>query len=573
MADKQPLDILKQYWGYSSFRQSQMEIISSILSNKDTLGIMQTGGGKSITYQVPALIKSGTCVVVEPLLSLIKDQIDNLAKIGIKAVTVNHLQDKEKNDTAMNQCANFRAKFLFISAERLTNRSFLTNLHNLRLSMFVIDEAHCISQWGHNFRPSYLKLNVLREEFPDIPIMALTATATQKVQQDIINYLNFRKEPYRFVSVSSFFRENIEIKVIESTDKIDKIAKIIQYIKGSGIIYCTKRADTMILAEKLKEKYNISAAAYHAHLTSYERITTQNNWIDNKIQVIVATTAFGMGINKADVRYVIHYNIPSSIENYYQEFGRCGRDGKKAYSIVLYNRKDIETNKYISFYAYPEQEIIRNIYKMLCNQYRIAICSGKDEKFGFNFQEFALKTKQSAIIVFNTLKILQSEGWIYIASDEHPMSEVQIIVNNKDLNNFLEEYNQYYYIMEVLLRQYPTIHHDIVRINEIVMAKNGGVNERQVEKDLIALMKYNIIRYIPKIEGDYIIFTQDRPFSTHSLLTKEIYELPRKSTIEKAQKMRDFIKITTCRWQYILEYFSQKSVRCNNCDNCKNKNN
>lgn len=520
---------------------------------------MPTGGGKSITYQVPALIKTGVCVVVEPLISLIKDQIDNLSKVGIKAVTVNHLQSQESNNAAINQCCNHISKFLFVSAERITTESFQNILRNIKISMFVIDEAHCISQWGHNFRPSYLKLNSLRESFYQVPFLALTATATKKVQQDIINYLSFKKEPNRSVSISSFFRDNIFMKVIETTNKTDKIAQIINYIKGSGIIYCTRRADTMILAEKLKEKYNINAAAYHAHLTPYERTSTQNDWINDKIQVIVATTAFGMGINKMDVRYVIHYNIPSSLESFYQEFGRCGRDGKKAYSIVIYNNRDIESNKYLSFYAYPEKEIIKNIYKMLCNDYRLAIGSGKNEKFAFDFKDFALRTKQSEVIVFNSLKILQNEGWIYIANDENPLSEIEIIVDNENLNHFLYSYEQYYYVIDTLLRYYPAIHHDMVKINEKIIAKNGGVSEKQVEKDLIMLMKYNILTYKRKIEGDYIIFTQDRPFSSNGLLSKEVYELPRKATIEKAEKMREYITIKDCRWQYIMEYFFAKN--------------
>lgn len=572
MNEKTPLEILNHYWGYSSFRNNQQEIISSILSNRDTLGIMPTGGGKSITYQIPAIMKVGICIVVEPLISLIKDQIDNLAKIGIKAVTINSLQSKEKNETAINQCYNNIAKFLFVSAERVNTIVLQNHIMNFKVSLFVIDEAHCISQWGHNFRPSYLRLNILRQIKPEVPILALTATATEKVKQDIVNYLDFHKNPHNLISSSSFYRNNIYIRMREEINKTEIIVQMINYIKGSGIVYCSTRSDTIILANKLKNKYNISAIAYHAHLTPYERNNAQNLWIKDEVQVIVATTAFGMGINKEDVRFVIHYDIPSSIEKYYQEFGRCGRDGKKAYSILLYNKNDVESQKQRAYYEYPEKEVVRNIYKMLCNQYHIATNSGKWERFAFDFGRFCLTTQLSNVIVFNSLKILQNEKWISLINEDNPLSEVQILIDNQQIRRFFDDYEVYAYLLESLLRHFPAVQHDVVKINESEIAKSNMISESQVEKDLKTLAKMNVIFYRPKIKGDVITFLQDRPFNTYYLLTKEIYDLPRKATIEKSQKMRQLVLSKNCRWQSILDYFSEQKEMCNNCDNCKKNN-
>lgn len=564
-----PLEILKKYWGYDSFRFKQEEIISSILANRDTLGIMPTGGGKSITYQVPAMMKTGVCVVVEPLISLIKDQIDGLEKVGLKAVSINSLQTSERNDAAINQCYNHRAKFLFVAAERLQDKQFQYHLRNMSISLFVIDEAHCISQWGYRFRPSYLKLGLLREIRPEIPVLALTASATDKVIQDITDVLQFRNNPSSLISKTSSFRPNIHIKIVKTTNKIDKIVLTVKHLGGSGIVYCNKRADTVVIANELKERYNISAKPYHAHLSPYERTQAQNQWLNGETQVIVATSAFGMGIDKADVRYVIHADLPHSMERYYQEMGRAGRDGKKSYSIVLWNDDDLFVYENITQNTYPEKKIITSIYQILCNKYQIAIGSGNAEEYPLNIDDLITKTKLHINIVINSLKVLENEGWIRLVNEENPVSEIKILVNNTELNNFLRDYSQYYYIIDYLLRLYPDIHYDFVKINESLIGRYEKIKESQVVKDLRMLMKYNIITYKEKIKGDSVVFTKDRPYSNSSLLTKEIYVLPKKAVIKKAEYMKTFLTTKKCKWKYILNYFSEDIDKCGVCDSCK----
>lgn len=564
-----PLEILKKYWGYDSFRFKQEEIISSILANRDTLGIMPTGGGKSITYQVPAMMKTGVCVVVEPLISLIKDQIDGLEKVGLKAVSINSLQTSERNDAAINQCYNHRAKFLFVAAERLQDKQFQYHLRNMSISLFVIDEAHCISQWGYRFRPSYLKLGLLRDIRPEIPVLALTASATDKVIQDITDVLQFRNNPSSLISKTSSFRPNIHIRIVKTTNKIDKIVLTVKHLGGSGIVYCNKRADTVVIANELKERYNISAKPYHAHLSPYERTQTQNQWLNGETQVIVATSAFGMGIDKADVRYVIHADLPHSMERYYQEMGRAGRDGKKSYSIVLWNDDDLFVYENITQNTYPEKKIITSIYQILCNKYQIAIGSGNAEEYPLNIDDLITKTKLHINIVINSLKVLENEGWIRLVNEENPVSEIKILVNNTELNNFLRDFSQYYYIIDYLLRLYPDIHYDFVKINESLIGRYEKIKESQVVKDLRMLMKYNIITYKEKIKGDSVVFTKDRPYSNSSLLTKEIYVLPKKAVIKKAEYMKTFLATKKCKWKYILNYFSEDIDKCGVCDSCK----
>ena len=564
-----PLEILKKYWGYDSFRFKQEEIISSILANRDTLGIMPTGGGKSITYQVPAMMKTGVCVVVEPLISLIKDQIDGLEKVGLKAVSINSLQTSERNDAAINQCYNHRAKFLFVAAERLQDKQFQYHLRNMSISLFVIDEAHCISQWGYRFRPSYLKLGLLREIRPEIPVLALTASATDKVIQDITDVLQFRNNPSSLISKTSSFRPNIHIRIVKTTNKIDKIVLTVKHLGGSGIVYCNKRADTVVIANELKERYNISAKPYHAHLSPYERTQAQNQWLNGETQVIVATSAFGMGIDKADVRYVIHADLPHSMERYYQEMGRAGRDGKKSYSIVLWNDDDLFVYENITQNTYPEKKIITSIYQILCNKYQIAIGSGNAEEYPLNIDDLITKTKLHINIVINSLKVLENEGWIRLVNEENPVSEIKILVNNTELNKFIRDYSQYYYIIDYLLRLYPDIHYDFVKINESLIGRYEKIKESQVVKDLRMLMKYNIITYKEKIKGDSVVFTKDRPYSNSSLLTKEIYVLPKKAVIKKAEYMKTFLATKKCKWKYILNYFSEDIDKCGVCDSCK----
>ncbi|MCF0210615.1 MAG: RecQ family ATP-dependent DNA helicase [Bacteroidales bacterium] len=571
---KDALDILKKYWGYSSFRLHQEGVISSILSGKDTLAIMPTGAGKSICYQVPALAMQGSiCLVIEPLLSLINDQIRTLESHGIKAVKLCHSQSYDEKTSAQNHILNHRAKFLFVAAERLANKDFITFIQQVKVSIIAVDEAHCISQWGHSFRPSYLKIGELRSIFPKAVFVALTASATEKVQQDILKYLLFPKISKQYsVFKSSYKRDNIHIRVIKTADKVDYIVRTYKHLQASGIIYCRRRAETEALAQMLRQHYNINCLPYHANLTSYERDTTQKRWMNNEVPIIIATTAFGMGIDKQDVRFVIHTDMPTSIELYYQELGRAGRDGKMAHNILLYDDKDVEEQQNITDNAYPKEEIIYQLYNFLCSKAQIAFGSGLGTNISIDIAQISSRLQEPQEIIYRALKVLEHEGYLYVDNNPNPITKVQLIASIDTVKAFINEYDQYFYLFDILLRGKINIRYDAVEINEYEIAQQSHMPLKQIQKDLVFLAQNRLIDYICNGKGDFVVLTKDRPYFEKDLLSKDFYYLPKQTAKDRGRKAREYVFSNQCRWQYILNYFGETSQDCGICDYCKNKN-
>ena len=562
--------ILAKYWGHQSFRPLQEDIINSVLHGDDTLALLPTGGGKSICFQVPALAKEGICIVISPLIALMKDQVENLKKKGINAISIHSGMQYYEVDLALDNCVHGNVKFLYISPERLVSETFLIRLKKMKVNLIAVDEAHCISQWGYDFRPPYLRIAEIRQYFPSVPLLALTATATPDVIDDIQNKLLFKKKN---VLSKSFERKNLSYAVIKEEDKFKRMLRIISKINGPGIIYVRNRKRTKEIADHLN-KNGISSVYYHAGLEPKIRNTRQNEWMTGARRVIVATNAFGMGIDKPDVRFVIHFDIPDSMEAYFQEAGRCGRDDKKAYAIMLYNDSDIlDAEKNIED-SYPPPETIRNIYNCLGNFYNLALGSGKDNSFDFDISVFSSAYNLTPLTVFNSLKFLEKEGYILTTDALYQPSQVRIITDKENLYRFQIENKGYENIIRVILRSYGGIFSDFVKINETEIASRAGITKERVIEYLKYIEKAGIISYIMQKEKPQIIFSTERLDHKALHISKENYQ-ERKIIAE--QKLKAMIKYASsglkCRSQMLLEYFGDKKAnRCGQCDVCLERN-
>ena len=559
--------ILTKYWGYPNFRTLQDDIIKSVGNGNDTLGLMTTGGGKSITFQVPALAKDGLCLVITPLIALMKDQVANLVKRGIKAIMVYSGMTKNEIDVALENCIYGDYKFLYLSPERIGSELFKIRVQKMKVNLVAIDESHCISQWGYDFRPSYLKIAELRELLPDVPFLALTATATPEVVEDIQEKLLFRKKN---VLKTSYERKNLIYIVREVEDKQKYLLKIIGNVKGSGIVYVRTRRKSKEIKDFLKNN-QISAEHYHAGLSNKIRTQKQTDWTRSKLRIMVATNAFGMGIDKADVRFVVHFDLPDSLEAYFQEAGRAGRDGKRAYAVLLFNSADVKKLDQLVKSNFPETSQIKRVYEALGNYFQIPVGSGKYGVFDFNIADFSSKYKFNLVNAYNSLKFLGREGYLELTEEINNPSKVHFLLDRDDLYKFQVANVKFDGFIKLLLRSYTGIFTEYVSINERSLAQNANVHIDIVYQYLSKLNNMKIIRYIPQKKTPLIIFTEERLDQKSLFISKENYKKRKERFVSRIESVIDYASNQDlCRSQVLLSYFGEKdSNPCGKCDVCK----
>ncbi|MCL1943453.1 MAG: RecQ family ATP-dependent DNA helicase [Candidatus Azobacteroides sp.] len=559
-------DILQKYWGYSSFRPLQEEIIRSVGEKKDTLGLMPTGGGKSITFQVPTMGMDGICLVVTPLIALMKDQVDNLKKRKIKAAAVYTGMSREEIIVALENCIFGDYKFLYVSPERLTSDIFLNKLRAMNVCLLTVDEAHCISQWGYDFRPSYLQIAEIRKYLPDVPLLALTATATPEVVKDIQQKLLFKKEN---VFQKSFARKNLAYIVRKTDDKINSLIQILTKVPGSSIVYVRSRKKTKEVADELI-KNGISADYFHAGLLIDVKEEKQNNWKTGKCRVIVSTNAFGMGIDKPDVRSVIHLDLPNSPEEYFQEAGRAGRDEKKAYAVILYDKSDSAKLKKRIPDEFPDREFVKRVYEALGNYFELAVGFGFENVYDFDLNAFCYAFKFPILPTLNALKILEQSGYIEYVEDPGNRSRLMFTILRDDLYKLKQSDPQTEKLISVLLRSYTGLFSDYAFIHEKLLATRSNMSPKEVYDRLVQLSKAQIISYIPQKKMPIIVYTQSREEQLYLSIPKSVYE-ERKERLEKrigamsAYAENDRV----CRAGMLLRYFGETdSPPCGICDVC-----
>ncbi|MBQ4377538.1 MAG: RecQ family ATP-dependent DNA helicase [Bacteroidales bacterium] len=562
-----PSEILKRYWGHDSFRPNQSEIIDSVMAGHDTLALMPTGGGKSLCYQIPALLLDGMTLVVSPLIALMKDQVQQLTNRHIKAACLTSELNSKEQDIVLNNCLYGDIKMLYVSPERLKQRVFIEHFRRMKISLIAVDEAHCVSQWGHDFRPAYLDIASIRQYHPTAPLLALTASATPTVVADIRRILLFSKDSNTFAN--SFYRPNLAYMSFLEPDKRGRLLRLLRNVPGCGIVYVRSRQRTCEIAMMLKAN-GVSAEYYHAGRSQKERDLCQRMWMEDKIRVIVATNAFGMGIDKKDVRFVVHLDPPDSPEAYFQEAGRAGRDGNKAYCVILYDTADIERLHSSHKEKYPPLKTIRNIYNGLCNYYKLPIGSGDGTEFPLDIDAICRTYNLRPLLLYNTLQHLEREGLIALPPEDSVTSRLHIPIDREEVYRFQLAHPQYDALMHCIFRTYGGLFSDFITIDERAIARQIYQNVEDIRKALMRLDALKIVEYKPSIAGASICFVAPRSDANGLYLNEQNYPQLCQQARQRMEYMVSYIQADSgCRSEILLHYFGETDTQpCQLCDLC-----
>jgi ATP-dependent DNA helicase RecQ len=563
-------ETLARYWGFTSFRPQQEEIIEAVVAGKDVLGLLPTGGGKSVTYQVPAVATEGLCLVITPLIALMKDQVIRLKSMNIKAMAIHSGMTREEVEISLDNCLYGDYRLLYVSPERLQTPAFRARLPRFNFTLVAVDEAHCISQWGYDFRPSYLHIAEIRDITGDnVPFLALTATATPSVVKDIIARLRL-KDPQ--VLQTSFRRHNITYFVREAEDKSAYVLRALRKETGSGIIYVNSRKRSKEVAEMLVAN-DIAADFYHAGLPQEMRDRKQHAWTTGEVRVIVATNAFGMGIDKADVRFVIHWDCPDSIEAYYQESGRAGRDGKPAFAVLLWSQDEKKRLADSVRIKFPPIERIKDVYEAIGNFYQLPVGSGKNTVHDFDLWKFVTAFRFSVTETYNSLNFLQKEGYLEFTDEINNPSRVHFIVSRDDLYKFQVANEEYDRFIKLLLRTYSGMFSEFVPINEESLANRSGLTREAIYQYLLRLSSQGIIHFIPGKKSPLVIFTEERLDRSHLSISPDVYLRVKENYIARVEKITEYAENKTrCRSAFLTDYFGEENGRCGMCDTCQERN-